>query len=62
MSALLFAALINQVAVPELTRWLQGLHASGTPLTDAVIIQKLASDTNLGEQIGLAWLASHPNT
>lgn len=61
MSPLLLAALIQQVAVPELTRWLQSLHASGTPLTDAAIIQKLASDTNLGEQIGLAWLASHPS-
>ncbi len=62
MSAVLLAALVNQVAIPELTSWLLALHASGTPVTDAVIIQKLATDTNLGETIGLAWLAAHPPT
>lgn len=60
MNPLLLAALINQVAIPELTRWLASLHTSATPMTDAVIIQKLATDTNLGETIGNAWLASHP--
>jgi hypothetical protein len=60
MNPVLLAALIDQVAIPELVRWLSSLHASGTPVTDAVIIQKLASDTNLGETIGLAWLAAHP--
>ncbi len=62
MSALLFAALVNEIAIPELTRWLISLHTAGTPVTDAVIIAKLASDTALGEQIGLAWLASHGGT
>jgi len=56
----LLAALINQVAVPELTRWLASLHAASTPLTDADVLAKLASDTNLGETVGLAWLAAHP--
>jgi hypothetical protein len=62
MSASLLAVLINTVALPELTTWLRELHASGTPLTDAVILQKLITDTNLGEQIGTAWLTAHPVT
>lgn len=60
MNAGLLAALINEIAIPELTAWLRTLHASGTPLTDAVIIQKLATDTNYGETVGAAWLAAHP--
>ena len=30
------------------------------PVTDAEVLQKLLTDTNLGEQIGDAWLAAHP--
>ena len=60
MSAALLAVLINEVGIPELTNWLRGLHAAGTPVTDAVILQKLIEDTNLGEQIGQAWLTAHP--
>lgn len=60
MNAALLVALINEVALPELTAWLRSLHASNTPLTDAVILQKLVTDTNLGEQIGAQWLAAHP--
>ena len=60
MNPLLLAALIEQVAIPELTRWLASMHAAGTVVDDKAIIAKLASDTNLGEQIGLAWLAAHP--
>jgi hypothetical protein len=60
MNPILLAALINQVAVPELTAWLRSRHAAGQGLTDADVLQKLLTDTNLGEQIGEAWLASHP--
>lgn len=60
MNPALLAALINQVAIPELTTWLRSLHANNTPLTDAMILQKLITDTDLGTQIGNAWLASHP--
>lgn len=60
MNPILLAALINQIALPELTAWLKGLHASGTPLTDEVIIKKLYDDANFGETIGNAWLAAHP--
>lgn len=60
MNAALLATLINEVGIPELTLWLRGLHDSGTPLTDAIVIAKLAADTMLGESIGQAWLLAHP--
>jgi predicted transcriptional regulator len=56
----LLIALIEQIAVPELKAWLAARAAAGQPVTDADVIAKLASDTNLGEQIGKAWLDSHP--
>ena len=59
VTAGLLGALITQIGIPELTTWLSGLNA---PVTDATILAKLASDTNLGEQIGQAWLAAHPAT
>lgn len=59
MNPLLVAALIQNVAVPELTAWLRSLYTAGTPLDDAAVVQKLITDTNIGEQIGLAWLAAH---
>ena len=62
MNPALLAALINEIALPELTTWLRSLHASSTPLTDATVLQKLITDTNLGEQVGTAWLAAHPPT
>jgi hypothetical protein len=70
MNPLLLAALINEVALPELTRWLTSLHSSNTPVTDAVVLQKLITDTNIGIQVGEAFLAdyqarhatSNPNT
>ena len=60
MSPALLAVLINEIALPELTTWLRTLHAAGTPLTDAVILQKLITDTNVGDEVGEAWLAAHP--
>lgn len=60
MNPALLAVLIQQVAVPELVRWLASRGAA--PLTDADVIQKLATDTALGEQIGKAWLAANPKT
>lgn len=62
MNPALIAALINSVAIPELTTWLRSLHDAGTPLTDAVIIQKLSTDTQFGIMAGTAWLAAHPAT
>jgi hypothetical protein len=62
MNPALLIALVNEIALPELTRWLRERHAAGVPLTDADVVQKLITDTNIGEQIGLAWLAAHPAT
>ena len=56
----LLAALINEIAIPDLTAWLRGLHAGGTPLTDATVVEKLVADANYGEQVAAAWLAAHP--
>jgi hypothetical protein len=60
MNPALLAALINQIAIPELTNWLRSLHAQNAAVTDAIILQKLITDTDLGVQIGNAWLTTHP--
>lgn len=60
MNAALLAALINEIAIPELTSWLRARHAAGQGVTDADILQKLISDTDMGVKIGEEWLASHP--
>ncbi len=57
MNPNLLALLITNVAIPELSRWLAS--RSGAPLTDADVIAKLATDTQLGEQIAQAWLSAH---
>lgn len=61
MNAALLATLINTIALPELTTWLRGLHQAQTPVTEAMVIQKLISDTDLGISIGESWLAAHPS-
>lgn len=58
MNPILLAALINEIAIPELTRWLRSRN--GTPLTDADVIAKLVTDTDFGVKVGEAWLAAHP--
>lgn len=60
MNPALLAALINEVALPELTRWLTGLHQAGETVTEAAIVQKLLADTDIGIRLGEAWLAAHP--
>ena len=60
MNPLLLAALLEQIAIPELQKWLRERHSTGQPLTDADILQKLITDTDLGIRIGSDWLASHP--
>lgn len=62
MNPALLAVLINEIAIPELTAWLRARHAANQTVTEADILQKLITDTNLGEQIGNAWLATHPAT
>ena len=60
MNPLVLAALINQVAVPELARWLSDLHASGQVVTEAAALEKLGLDAESGDAAGLAFLAAHP--
>ena len=60
MNPALIIALIEQIAVPELKAWLAARAAAGQTVTDADVIAKLASDTDLGKAIGEAWLAQHP--
>jgi hypothetical protein len=60
MNPVLLAALIQQVAVPELLNWLRNRHASGAVVTDADILAKLGLDADAGIMRGLAWLAAHP--
>jgi hypothetical protein len=60
MNPALLAALINQIAIPEITAWLRARHAAGQSLTDADVLQKLITDTDLGIRIGEQWLAAHP--
>lgn len=62
MNPILLAALINNIAIPELTRWLQSLHASQTPITDEIILKKLLDDTTFGARLFDDWLAAHPPT
>jgi len=60
MSPLLIAALINNIAVPELGRWLAQLHADGKLVTEAEALAKLDLDVDEGNAAGAQFLSSHP--
>jgi len=60
MNPALLAALVNEIALPELTAWLRARAAAGQVLTEADVLHKLITDTALGEHIGQAWLDAHP--
>ena len=60
MNPILLAALINEVALPELVAWLRSRHTAGQTVTDADVIAKLVSDADFGVKFGEAWLAAHP--
>lgn len=59
MNPVLLIALINQIAIPELTRWLASRHAAGQPVDDAAILQKLSLDADAVIALGTSWIASH---
>jgi hypothetical protein len=59
-SASLIAALISQLALPELLDWLRSRTAAGSTITDADIIAKLQVDTEEGIRIGTNWLTANP--
>lgn len=61
MNTALLIALIQSIAIPELTAWLRSRHDNGqTTLTDADVIAKLMTDTDLIVAVGEAWLKAHP--
>ena len=60
MDPRLIAALIHNLALPELLSWLHSRQQAGTPLTDADVLAKLQLDADNGIAIGEAWLAQHP--
>lgn len=59
VSPALLGALINQVAVPELVRWLAGLHAAGKVVTEAEALAKLNLDIDAADDLGASFLAGH---
>jgi len=62
LSPVLLGALINQIALPELGRWLAQLHAEGKVVTEAEALAKLGLDVDAGNAAGAAFLAAHPAT
>lgn len=60
MNPVLLAALIQQVAIPELLNWLKIRHAAGVLITEAEVLAKLNLDADAGIVKGQAWLAAHP--
>lgn len=60
MNPALIAALIHNVAIPEIITWLKSRSEAGEPIDDAAIIEKLQMDADAGIAIGEAWLAAHP--
>lgn len=61
MTPALLAALIQQVAIPELLSWLKSRQAANAPIDDAAILEKLQMDADAGIAAGNAWLAAHPD-
>lgn len=60
MSPVLLAALISQIGIPELVRWLAELHADNQVVTEDAALHKLDMDVDEGNAAGVAFLASHP--
>jgi hypothetical protein len=59
VNPLILAALINNIAVPELAAWLAQLHAAGKTVTEAEALAKLGTDVDSGNAAGLAFLSTH---
>lgn len=60
MNPALIAALIHNIAIPEIVAWLRSRRDAGATITDEDIIAKLKLDANAGIAVGEAWLAAHP--
>ncbi len=60
MAPELLAALITEIGIPELTRWLAQLHSAGKMVTEAEALAKLNMDIDTANASGQAFLDSHP--
>lgn len=60
MDPALIAALIQNVAIPELLSWLKSRQESGQPIDDAAILAKLNADADAVIAKGRAYLDAHP--
>ena len=59
MNPTIIAALIMNVGIPELTRWLAELHAEGKVVTEVEALAKLDMDVDEGNAAGEAFLRQH---
>ena len=63
MNPALLTALLTQVVIPEITAIIRAHYNATNALpNDAQVIAALSTDTQKGIDIGLAWLAAHPET
>ena len=60
MNPALLIALIQNIAIPEITAWLRSRHANGQTVDDAAILEKLQLDADAGIAVGEDWLRNHP--
>lgn len=60
LSPALLAALITQVGIPELVRWLKSLHDEDEVVTEEAALEKLGLDVESANQVGEDFLNSHP--
>lgn len=56
MSPLILLALLKEIAVPELQRWLSQLQAEGRVVTEEEALAKLNRDVDDANAIGRAFL------
>lgn len=56
LKASLLASLVDNVAVPEILRWLAQLHSEGRVVTEAEIAAKVGHTLDSGDASGRAFL------
>jgi len=56
MNPLFLLALLKEIAVPELQRWLSQLHAEGRVVTEEEALAKLDRDVDEANAVGRSFL------
>jgi len=56
VNPLIWLALIKEIALPELQRWLSQLHAEGRTVTDEEALAKLDRDVDDANAVGRSFL------